>query len=332
MRSFRLLLAALALATAPHLSAEPAAPPPAAASTKLTFLQTVDGAEGSRALQTASVEYRPAKGLGPSIWLVGVAHLGTKSYYQKIQQRLDLMSVVLYEGVGLRDVKAGPGAVEGAGGVQQSLAKALGMEFQLDVIDYRRPHFINSDLHVPELKAEVEKRASGTATAPDGEPADEMMDQVMDALQGTGMAGGALNQMIGLLGSSPQMREMTKVMLVEVLSQAGEFLALAQKVSPEMKDLFDVLLRQRNEIVVRDLRTHLAKLKAGERIAVFYGAAHMDEIAETLRKEFGYAPVATQWDTAFSASPAESGINPLQIKMMLELMRAQLEAAPAATK
>ena len=323
MKTFRHLLAVLVFTAAPVVFADPVKAPAA-----LAFLRSADADGKARALQTASIEYKPTRGVGPSIWLVGVAHLGTKEYFQALQKRLDRATVVLYEGVGLKDVKQGPGAVSGGEGVQVALANALGLSFQLDVIDYRRPHFINSDLHVPEMQAEVRKH-SAEGDAP---PPDAMLDQLMEALSGTGMTGGALTQMIGLLGATPQMREMTKVMLVEVLSQAGEFLEMAKSLSPEMKDLFDVLLTERNAIVLRDLRTQLGRLRPGDSIAVFYGAAHMDEIAARLRAELGYAPAAAQWDTAFTASPEQSGINPAQIRMMLEMMRTQFQQAQPATK
>lgn len=322
MKPLRLLLAAAAFAVAPHVFAEAATAP-----AKLGFLRSADAEGGMRALQTATIEYRPTRGSGPNILLVGVAHLGTKDYYEALQKRLDAATVVLYEGVGLKDMKLAPGTVDSSAGIQGSLANALGLKFQLDVIDYRRAQFINSDLHVPELKEEVQKHAPATGDAPSSEA---LLDQLTDALQGTGMTGGALNQMIGLLGATPQMQEMTKVMLVEVLSQAGEFLELAKGLSPEMKDLFDVLLTQRNAIVMRDLRTQLGKHRAGETIAVFYGAAHMDELAERIRTELGYAPAAPQWDKAFSADGSKSGINPAQIRMMLDMMRMQLQQTKAA--
>lgn len=323
MKPLRFLLAAFVFTVAPFVFAEPVKAP-----ATLAFLRTADTDGKARALQTGTVEFRPASGSGPSILLVGVAHLGTREYFQALQKRLDRATVVLYEGVGLKDVKHGPGAGSGGAGVQDALANALGLEFQLNVIDYRRPHFINSDLHVPELQEEVRKRSTDTE-APE---ADAMLDQLTQALQGTGFTGGALNQMIGLLGATPQMREMTKVMLVEVLSQAGELLEMAKGMSPEMKDLFDVLLTQRNAIVLRDLRAQLAKHKAGESIAVFYGAAHMDEIAARLRDELGYAPQPPQWDTAFTANSEGSGINPAQIQMMLQMMKMQFQQPPPAAK
>jgi hypothetical protein len=289
------------------------------------FLRPADLPNSTRGLQTASVEYRPASGTGPSVVLVGVAHLGTTEYFQSIQQRLDKQTVVLYEGIGIHDVKKGPGAMRDSG-IQSTLADALGLKFQLDAIDYRRASFINSDMHVPEIEQEVKKREPAdpkTGAATGG--GDAMLDQLVDALQGTGMSGGALTGMIGLLGSTPQMREMTKTMLIEVLGQAGELLEMAKTSSPDMKDLFDVILTQRNQVVMQDLRKQLASHRAGDSIAIFYGAAHMDEIAQRLRTELHYVPVKTDWDTAFSANAAESGINGAQIRMMIQMMRSQLQ-------
>ena len=310
------LLAVLCL-LAPGLRGEP---PPAKMA---AFLRTADLAAGARGLQTSSTEYRPASGSGPSVWLIGVAHLGTAEYFHAIQQRLDRQTVVLYEGIGLHDVKQAPGSMQGDTGIQTTLANALGLKFQLDAIDYRRASFINSDLHVPELQQEVKKRGVDPA-APAGEAT---FDQLIGALQGTGAMGGALTQMIGLLGSSPQMQEMTKTMLIEVLGQAGELMAMAKNLSPDMQDLFDVILTQRNAVVIKDLRVQIARLKTTESIAVFYGAAHMDEIAQRLRDELHYLPAKTEWDTAFSADSSQSGINPAQVRVMIELMRTQMQPA-----
>jgi hypothetical protein len=295
-----------------------AEPPPSDAA---TFLRTSDLAAGVRGLQTASTEFRPATSAGPSVWLIGVAHLGTPEYFKAIQARLDRQTVVLYEGIGLHDVKQAPGTFTDSAGIQTTLANALGLKFQLDAIDYRRASFVNSDLHVPELQEEVKKRDHETG----GAAGEEKLNQLVDALQGTGMNGGVLAQMIGFLGSSPQMREMTKTMLVEVLGQAGELMAMAHKLSPDMKDLFDVILTQRNAIVVTDLRNRLTRLKPRDSVAIFYGAAHMDEIARRLRDELHYTPVKTEWDTAFSADSSQSAINPAQVRMMIEMMRSQLQ-------
>src|SRR5689334_16733096 len=120
LRLFRLLTPLLALA--PALFAE--APKTTA---EFTFLRTQEVPGKTSSLQTLSAEYRPASGNGPSIWLIGVAHLGTSEYYTAIQKRLDAQSRVLYEGVGAEKLQQGA-KLESAGGIQSQLANSLGLK------------------------------------------------------------------------------------------------------------------------------------------------------------------------------------------------------------
>jgi hypothetical protein len=258
---------------------------------------------------------------------VSVAHLGTPEYYQAIQKRLDAMTVVLFEGVGLAEqVKQGPGNMDRDSGIQKQLSDALGLTFQLDAIDYRRANFVNSDLPVEGVKKEVQERA---ATTGDETKTNETFNMLMQAIQGSGQAADMLKPMLAFLTSSPEMRETTRLMLIEILARAEEMLAFVKGVSPEMKDMFEVLLTERNAIVMRDLRAQLARLKSGQSIAIFYGAAHMPELAKHLSKEFNYTPGEAQWDTAFTADPKKSTIQPAQVRLMLDMLRAQLQNADA---
>ena len=292
------------------------------------FLRSVETEEKLSAIQTSSVEYRPATGKGPSVWLISVAHLGTPEYYAAIQKRLDAKTVVLFEGVGLEEqMRAGPGAATHEGGIQKQLSNALGLVFQLDAIDYRRENFINSDLPVAGVEKEVRERTD-TVEAPN-----ETYKMLMGAIQGAPETMDLLKPMMAFLTASPEMRETTRLLLIEVLSRAEEMVGFAKSISPEMKDLFDVLLTERNAIVLRDLRAEITKRKAGETIAIFYGAAHMTELAQRLREELHYTPAAPQWDTAFTADPKKSALPPAQLKMMLDMVRAQMkEAVPAPQK
>jgi hypothetical protein len=309
----------------------------------LGFIRTTTE-EKQNTVQTLSQEYRPASGVGPSIWLVGVAHLGSAEYFKAIQARLDRQTVVLFEGVNGEAMKEGLGAATKEQGVQEKLATALGLKFQLDAIDYRRPSFFNSDVTMGDLKKQVnshgraqlppaksangkkepaaEKEPSAEAdTAPDN----ETFKMLMEAMEGTGAMGKMVDQFIAMVNSSPQMRETTKVMLIEVLGQAGGLLEKVKAASPDMKSMLDVLVTERNDAVVRDLRERLTKLRPTDSIAIFYGAVHLDEIAARLGSEFHYAPVKQEWDTAFSADPTKSAFPPGQIRMILDLMLAQMK-------
>ena len=309
---FRLFAATLALFSpqAVHADRAPA----------ITFLRSTETEEKLSAIQTSSVEYQPAKGRGPSVWLVSVSHLGTPEYYAAIQKRLDAQSVVLFEGVGLDDqMRAGPGAATHEAGIQKQLSDALGLVFQLDAIDYRRKNFLNSDLPVAGVEKEVKERTDT------GEAPNETYKMLIGAIQGTPETMDMLKPMMAFLTASPDMRETTRLLLIEVLSRADEMVGFAKSISPEMKDLFDVLLTERNAIVMRDLRAQIARHKAGETIAVFYGAAHMTDIAKRLREELHYKPATQQWDTAFTADPSKSALPPAQLKMMLDMVRAQMK-------
>jgi hypothetical protein len=345
LRPFRLLAPLLALA--PALLAEaPKTPTP-----QLTFIRGQETPEKQSALQTLSAEFKPAGGNGPSVWLIGVAHLGTAEYYKAIQKRLDSQSSVLFEGVGAEKLKEGA-KLDSAGGIQTQLAKSLGLEFQLDAIDYRRAHFVNSDLTVEGLQNAItertEKRPAAKTDLNDKAPAanngkepatngaklpdkvdNETFNSLMDAIHGEGEMAESLGALVGLMGSTPEMRETTKLMLIEALGQAGEIIDIAKAASPDIKDLFEVLITERNEEVIRQLKAQLPKLAAGKSIAVFYGAAHMDEIARRLTTQLNYQPAAREWDTAFTADGSKSIMPPAQIKMMLQMMRTQLQN-PAA--
>lgn len=296
---------------------------------KTGFVRSAERADKTTACETLSGEYLPAKGEGPAVWLVGVAHIGTPEYFAAIQQQLDRHSVVLFEGVGLGEaLKKGPGAATRDAGVQAGLAKALGLAFQLDAIDYRRPHFLNSDVQPEQLASEVKGRTPNDAK----EKSEDLLGPLMDALHGTGALGAMMNNLISVLGQTPAMQEMTKAVLVEALGRADELIGLARTASPAMKDLFDVLLTERNAIVITDLRTQLAQRQPGETIAIFYGAAHMDEIATRLRDELHYIPAKQVWLTAFTADPAKGGINPVQMRFMIEMAKMQLKALQVGEK
>jgi len=128
-------------------------------------------------LQVVARQFKRPQGDGPVIWLTGVTHVGDVAYYHALQKHLDEQSIVLFEGVGGgpetpprkkedavgRQEKEGDAKGDGAEGddaaednelhsVQGTLADSLGLVFQLDTIDYTRPHFENSDLSIPQIR------------------------------------------------------------------------------------------------------------------------------------------------------------------------------------
>ncbi len=78
---------------------------PAAASAKSTddktphYLRVVEEKGKSISLQIATQNFTPTKGNGPTVGLVGVAHIGDESFYKCLQKELSNYEVVLYESV-----------------------------------------------------------------------------------------------------------------------------------------------------------------------------------------------------------------------------------------
>jgi hypothetical protein len=336
-------LAALCALAAAAFGESPKAAPEAPNPT-LSFVRGKEFSDKISALETLSAEYQPASGDGPSIWLIGVAHLGTTEYYAALQRRLDAQDAVLFEGVGAEKLTEGV-KPDTSAGLQGQLARALGLVSQLDAIDYKRSHFINSDLTPENLNQALERRAEAVeaketnapdpkAESKDGEDKaqkpkmkvdTETFNQLMGALHGQGEMAESLSAMTTLMGSSPEMREMTKLTLIEALGQAVELIDLAKAMSPDIQNLFEVLITERNEHVVQQLKQQLARLGSGKSVAVFYGAAHMDEIAKRLTADLNYRRVSESWDTAFTADASKSLMPAAQIKAIIDLLRVQMQ-------
>jgi hypothetical protein len=68
------------------------------------------------------------------------------------------------------------------------------------------------------------------------------------------------------------------------------------------------LVTDRNAAALRVLREQMAKGR--RRIAIFYGAAHMDDFDRRLREDFGLQPRETEWLEAWDLrepAPAAAG-------------------------
>jgi hypothetical protein len=85
-----------------------------------------------------------------------------------------------------------------------------------------------------------------------------------------------------------------------------------------------VILTERNKAAVRVLEN---VLKDGKRdIAIFYGAAHMPDLAERL-KTMGFKPVATEWRMAWDLTIRYDEPSAVE-KLLMELIRGMDDGTP----
>lgn len=289
-------------------------------------------------------ELVPAKAGSPVVSLVGVSHVGASNYYASIQQHLDRQALVLFEGVRHADAvddepAADPGEANSAplevdeSSIQFTLAKSLGLEFQLSAIDYRRAHFRNSDMSI----AQIGRVLSGgresrppTAEAPvesgrsqAGASAEfAMLMQVMD---GTSVIGRIANGLVRFLGSSPKLQGTTRLAMIELLGNLQGDLTEMAALPPDLKRLLTVLLHARNAVVVNDLKKELRQTKPAPTIAVFYGAAHMSDLEKRICEELGYQRGHDQWLPAISVDLPAAGLTAVDHLMVRNLIDWQMK-------
>lgn len=226
-------------------------------------------------------------------------------------------------------------------GLQRDLADALGLEFQLDGIDYSHPHWRNSDLSVEQIRAALAgepippKRkagppaggastpappASGTSGRTDAEKA---ADVLFGALSGDSLLAKAMGFLVKMMGSSAQGRAMIKLVLADTLCHAD---AILEAQPGALGELMTVLTVDRNKQVVMDLRKVIEHEPGVRSVAVFYGAGHLPDLEQRICDELGYRYESTTWLPAITVDIAESGLSPEQVRSFREMMNKTIQA------
>jgi hypothetical protein len=277
-------------------------------------------------LQIAVRRFVPAKGRGPVVWLSGASHIGESNYFTTLQRHLDAQALVLFEGVGAKEKKMRFNPDEEIS-IQHTMAASLGLVFQLSAIDYDRPHFRNSDLTIAQLQGLLTDR---TATNRAGEStstkASEEFQQLLQVMDGSSFLGTLLHAGLKLIGSSPKLQALTKVMLIEMLGQLKGDMSQLKGVPPEIQRMLEVIIRERNKVVFDDLKAALRAFSPPRSISVFYGAGHMADLEKLLRDELKYRPLDEVWLTALTVNMRTAGLSSAEMEMMRSLIQWQMEA------
>ena len=246
-------------------------------------------------LDTSIVEYtqdpRAAVRAGRrpvSVDLVAAVHLGGADYYETLDRLFADYDAVLYELVAPendRVPKPGRKPSGAIGSAQQGLTKLLGLEFQLESIDYAAANFVHADLSPKEFQQAMKKR---------GESWWSMFSKLMRESMERAERGEAaapevsVGELFGLLfgGGADRQVKLRRLM-------AEQFTDMDVLTSAFGGDEGSTLITDRNAAALAVLEKRIA---AGDRrIAIFYGAAHMDDFDRRLRADFGLQPRETVW-------------------------------------
>lgn len=290
-------------------AAEPAERP---AFSQRDFLRFVDDDVHPR-LEVSVMTFRGEDGF--EVDLVSAVHIADAAYFQELNRRFDGYDAVLYELVKQRGMELpAPGERQGGGGVvgglQRGMKAMLGLSYQLDEIDYRRANFIHADLDVHEFYEAQKARGESLWTL-----VMNAYRQSLTAPRARPSGGG------GAAGEGAAAEGEARPVRMRPLNFAGSPAERQHAFKMLMAGMFDQLERQslgldgpegsailtdRNDAALKVLREVRA---AGQhrRVAIFYGAAHMPDLARKLVHIDGLNPLRTQWLTAWDLTPPATG-------------------------
>ena len=275
---------------------EPARGGAARAEEKVEFLRlSRDDRDRPLSLDTSIVEYgrhdEPA-GRGDRrplrVDLVAAVHVGSQSYYDTLDRLFADYDAVLYELVAPPNARPRPGAKPAGaiGSAQQGLKQMLGLEFQLEAVDYTAANFVHADLSPQEFDAAMKKRGESWWSM-----FMKLMREGMARAERDGRQPGGdvtVSEMFGLLFGSGEARQ---VKLRRIMAE--QFTDMEVLTATFGGEEGSTLITDRNAAALRVLREQIAKGR--RRIAVFYGAAHMDDFDRRLRADHGLQPRETVW-------------------------------------
>jgi hypothetical protein len=263
------------------------------------FLRLSKDADGDlESLDTSIVRYAPPKDRGGStgikVDLVAAVHIGSRSYYENLETRFKGYDCVLYELVApekSRVPKPGRKPSGMIGQAQSGLTSLLGLEFQLERIDYAAKNFVHADLSPGEFDEAMERRGESWWTM-FGKLMRESMNQKNAASQEV-----SVGDLFGAIFGNDRELRLRRIMAVQFTDMEVLTAAFSD-------DDGSTIITDRNAAAIDVMRREITKGK--RKIAIFYGAAHMPDFDTRLRKDFGLEPVRTEWLEAWDLRDAKA--------------------------
>lgn len=314
--------------------------------TQFSYMRVARTNAASVELYVACRKLVPIKGKKPEIWLVAATHIGESNYYHDLQRHLDNMTLVLFEGIRMYSTNKKTNAdlsnpisddfnknslhqtftqsesdkisKDIGNSIQFKLAKSLGLAFQLEAIDYSKPNFKNCDMDITQLEEILANRK------PTSEGSEEVVNEEWEKLKGLylgdSIASMVADLLLRLIGSSPRMVALTKIALIETISKVEGDIGRWEGIPESMQELLNVLIAERNKIIISKLKKVIPQMKKGDTIALFYGAAHMQDLETRIRSEFGYKPSGEIWYKAFGVDTSKYGISEFEINLLKRII------------
>ena len=243
------------------------------------------------ALQTALVKFKATRGPDrkAQVDLIGAIHIADKDYYAELNTKFKQYEVVLFELVAPEGVKIERGrkqklSLDVISGSQQGFQALLGLSHQIEEIDYQAKNFVHADMTPTEFSKHMKDR---------GESFMQLYFRSIGqglAMQGTDQGGGDLGLLLALFSKD---REYNMKLIMAQQFERMEGLPDVMS-GPEGSTIITL----RNDKALSVLKEQLTAGK--QRIGIFYGAGHFDDMEKKLVEDFRLQRYEEKWIDAWN--------------------------------
>ncbi len=245
------------------------------------------------AMQTAIISYT----LGDDKWkdrqvdLIGAVHIAHRAYFQDLNKRFRDYDAVLYELVADPNANIPQPQQDGnvrhpVGAIQVGMKDMLGLEFQLDEINYKAKNFVHADMSPTEFAQDMTKRGDGFLS-------------MFSRLMGSGIAaqsaqagkGQDMKVLAALLSNNRELK-MRQAMAEQFENMDAQLAGLNDASGRS------TLVTERN---VKAFEVRNEQLDAGKKkLAIFYGAGHLVDMDKRLMNDFKATRGKVTWLNAWN--------------------------------
>lgn len=281
------LSAILALQPTTSVRAQDKAETQPAKKEDLKFVRVSKDGKTPLALQTAVVKYKSdsKETEGVEVTLIGAVHIAEKSYFQDLNKLFTEYDALLYEMVSDPNQVPEPNqrGSSPVSSVQVGMKDMLELTFQLDEVDYKAKNFVHADMSPEEFFDSMNKRKEGVFKM--------FLRSVGSglAMQGAGKSND-LDVLTAIL-SEKRSSGLKRAMAEQFEMMDGQMAAL------QGDDGRSTLITERNAKAFKILGE---QIKAGKKkIAIFYGAGHLEDMHQRLLDDYRMQPIETKWMDAW---------------------------------
>jgi hypothetical protein len=217
--------------------------------------------------------------------LIGVVHIGEEDYFAAFNEQFKKYDALLYELVapeGTRVERRADDGMNPVAALQKGMMSALGLQFQLEHIDYSPSNFVHADMTPEEF---------GQSMTENNESVAKMFFRTLGMSAAMGGSGGEAEMLRAMLSSSEDRIYRLR------RSAANQLIKMDVGMKAWEGDNGSTIITHRNGKAFKVLQQQIDAGK--KKVGVFYGAGHLPDMERRLIEDFGMTPGEPQWQRAW---------------------------------